>query len=188
MSVPTKKTIGLILLTGVVVFAAVFLGIRAADVIATNNSTLSPEDLSNQSSLKIGDPPPSLDIATLEGSPMTLADLSHEHPVVVAFVMPGCGPCGELMKDWDAVGFAEGARWKPVVVVAGDSSQARNSLPRAILQSYPVYTCDEGELANTTNITVSPTLLGLGSDGTVRFVVSGYTKQVGVDFFTRYLR
>ncbi|HKK20122.1 MAG TPA: hypothetical protein VJ983_01510 [candidate division Zixibacteria bacterium] len=188
MPVATKKSIGYLLLAGVVIFAAVFLGIHTANLLAWNGSNLSPEDFSNQTSLKIGDSAPYLSIVALDGSSTTLEELSRKNPVIVAFVMPGCGPCGELLKDWSTSGFAEGTNWKPVVVVEGSADEARKSVPPAVLSRYSVFTCDEDALVDAANITVSPTLVGFGANGKIRFVSSGYTKQAGAKFFSKYLR
>lgn len=187
MAFSTQRSVGFILLAGIVIFAGVFLGIRTASLFGSDHSQLTPADLSNQSSLKIGDSVPALPIVSLDGAKAILGELSRDQAAVIAFVMPGCGPCGNLMADWSASDFGKNSSWKPIIVAVGSQEQARNALPNIISGQFQVYTCNENDLDKNAGVTVYPTIVGLGIGGKVCFVASGYTRQIGADFLDKYV-
>jgi thiol-disulfide isomerase/thioredoxin len=184
----TKSNILYLLLAGVIIFLAVFLGTRfGLAVKGGNGSDLTPETLSNQSSVKIGDATPSLNISTLKGEPASLSEAIAGHNTLVGFLTPGCGPCKNLITDWLAEPAPDNADWQTVIVAIGTPEEVAEEFPETIRNRYPIYYCQEDLLNRVCNVNLFPTLMGIDHKGLVRFVASGYSRRISRSFFDKYL-
>ncbi len=184
----SKSTITYMLVGAAIIFIAAFIGVRAGFALKSNKGMdFTPEGFSNQTSLKIGDLAPALPVVSLNGESGLMPDMIRRRKTLLAIVLPGCGPCRNLLDDWSERSFAENAVWLPAVMAVGTPEQAAAELPDDFRARFPVYFCDEQVLDSLCRVAVFPTLLGIGQDGRIRFIISGYVGRIDRRFFDKYL-
>ena len=184
-----KTVVCYVLLSGAVLFLAVFLGIRAGLAVQGNRpGELTPKTLPNQTMLKLDEPLPEMAITSLDGRDLTLRDITQRTKTLIAVVMPGCGPCKKLLMQWQNSGIADGANGRQVVLLAAGSRKKRDlSELAAFTDTYPVYFCDVTTLDDVCGISSFPSLVGVGSDDAVVFVASSFVYELEKKFFDKYL-
>jgi hypothetical protein len=188
MPLLTKSNILYLILAGIIIFFAVFLGTRfGLAVRGGDGSELTPETLSNQSSVKIGDVTPILNISRLKGVPASLSEVIAGRKTLIGFLTPGCGPCKDLLADWSSESVLASADWQTVIVAVGTPDEVADEFPETIKARFPIYFCDEGLLNQVCKINIFPTLMGIDQKGFVRFVASGYSRRISRSFFDKYL-
>jgi len=138
--------------------------------IATDDSVLG--------GLEVGQRAPALELETVEGERLSLADYKGQ-PVVVNFWATWCPPCREelpeLIKFSDETGV-------PVLGVNITNNERRgrrdvDAFLEEVPLSFPVLLDRDGEAVKTYRIVAMPTTYVIGSDGVIT------AKQVGpVDF------
>lgn len=191
-SLSFKHVLVYILLGGVIMFLAIFLGIQAGFAIRGGQSAgigeLTPESLPNRSLLKPGDPIPSLPVQDMAGNELTLGELTESVPTVVGVVLPGCDPCKNLLSEWRSKGIIEGGTNFRIMLLAASRGDTLELGPlEEFAGECPVYFCDHVSLKELTGITTFPTVLGLSDEGTVSFVANAYVHQLDTEFFDEYL-
>jgi hypothetical protein len=184
-----KTGVFYVLLSGVVLFLAVFLGIRAGLAVQGGRTgDLTPKTLPNQTSMKVSQPVPDLAIRSLDGRDLTLRDIAGGKKTLIAVVMPGCGPCKKLLTQWQDNKIVNGDDGRQVVLLAAGSREKRDmSELAAFADKYPVYFCDVATLDDVCGISSFPSILGIGGDNAVVFVASSFVYQLDNKFFDKYL-
>jgi|GEM_PF-4734426 len=185
-----KTGVFYVLLSGAVLFLAIFLGIRAGLAVQGGRAgDLTPKMLPNQTLLKIDEPLPDMPVMSLDGRPSTLRDIAGGKKTVIAVVMPGCSPCKKLLAQWQNAGITDGAHGRQVVLLAAGSREKRDlSELAAFAESYPVYFCDVTALDDVCGISSFPSILGIGGNDTIAFVASSFVYQLDETFFDRYVQ
>lgn len=178
-----------VLLSGVVLFLAIFLGIRAGLAVQGGQTgELTPKNLPNQTMLKVSDQLPDMAVTSLDGRDFTLRDIAHGKKTLIAVVMPGCGPCKKLLTQWQNTNIADGDHGRQVVLLAAGSREKRDMGElTAFAEKYPVYFCDVTALDDACGISSFPSILGIGGDDTIAFVASSFVYQLDNKFFDKYL-
>jgi hypothetical protein len=177
------------LLSGVVLFLAIFLGIRAGLAVQGGRTgNLTPKALPNQTMLKIGERLPDMGVTSLDGRDFTLRDIARGKKTLIAVVMPGCGPCKKLLTQWQNGNIADDDHGRQVVLLAAGSREKRDMGElSAFADKYPVYFCDVAALDEECGISSFPSVLGVDGDNGIVFVASSFVYQLDNVFFDKYL-
>ncbi|SYZ72496.1 hypothetical protein TRIP_C20611 [Candidatus Zixiibacteriota bacterium] len=184
----SKRNLIYLSLGAIVIFVAVFAGVRAGLAVKHDENPIPvPESFSNQTSLKIGDYLPTLPIKGPKDDSSSLLSALRRHKTLLAIVLPGCGPCRNLLDEWSEPSFAESAAWHPVILAVGSPEQAAEELPDNLKNHYQIFYCDENDLNRLYRVAVYPTVLGIDQDGRIKFVISGYVGRIDRRFFDKYL-
>ena len=184
-----RNGIVFILMGGVVLFAAIFFGIRTGLAVKGGEfSELTPNDLMNRTRLATGDDLPDLSIRNIDGSLTTLREACGDRPTVAAFVMPGCGPCGDLLSTWEASQvYAPENGFSIILIVAVADDNIDLGEIAGFDDRYRVYTCDHVQLDNQIGIGTFPTLIGISERAAISFVSNGFSNKLNGAFFSKYL-
>ncbi len=185
-SISLKEGITYIVFGGIVVFIAVFFGIRSGLAVRSSGVLgITTKNLVNNTSLAIGESVPDMQVYQPGGTPVTLRDLCLEENTVLAFLMPGCGPCSDLLENWSRENTHEKAVDYRIILIAAmeDETEVIEEL-QGVETLYPVYLCDHATLSMTIGTTIFPTLLGVNEDASIVFVSCGYNNQIKHDFFS----
>jgi hypothetical protein len=178
-----------ILLGGVIMFVAIFLGIQAGFAIKSEGSTeLTPENLPNRSLVKPGDAIPPLPVYSANGEQFMLEAITGGRPTLVGLVLPGCEPCKLLLQGWGEKGIINGNKNYQVILLVSSGDDSRELGPLAdFADKYDVYFCDHVPLKEHLGITTFPTVMGLGKDHSISFVANAYVHKLENEFFEQYL-
>jgi len=186
--IPFKTGVFYVLLSGVVMFLAIFLGIRTGLAVKGDQfGDLTPKTVGNQTSLKLGQTLPATAIRAADGRELTLREISGGKQTLIAVVMPGCGPCKKLLTGWQTKGIV-GTDDRQVVLLAavtpgnldlGELSEFKDK--------YTVYFCDFVKLDDDCGVNSFPSLIGVGKDNTIKFVANSFIHQLDNKFFDKYL-
>lgn len=173
-------------IAGVVIFAAVFFGIRAGLAVRASGALgITVENLTNSTQLVIGQKVPNIDVFTEHGRIQPLRSLCQGENTVIAFLMPGCGPCANLIDGWRNAELYQAANGYRVILVAATSDDVSDIEEiREIGADFPLYLCDFATLNASTGIETFPTIFGISGDTEIAFISSGYNRHIGNAFFT----
>lgn len=140
----------------VVIFAALFFGIRAYQ----------------RRDLPSG-PAPALSAVSLDGEPLSL---STEKPTLVYFWATWCGVCSAMKGAVDDV--SDDHNVITIAVQSGDEASIRAALPEG--SELPVISDPSGALAAQWNVSAYPTAFFVSPEGEIEFVEVGYTTGPGM--------
>jgi hypothetical protein len=189
-SLSVKEGILYIAVSGVVLFFAVFLGIRAGFAIRGDGApeVLTPDNLPNRSLLKPGDPLPPMLVKTAENHILNIADITEGKPTVVAVVLPGCGPCEKLLAAWRKKGIVHDENGiRIVLLTAAPPDEFDLGALSEFEDDFPVYFVEFAQLDTHCGISTFPSLIGITSGNAVGFVANGYVHRLENEFFEKYL-
>ncbi|MDD4051449.1 MAG: redoxin domain-containing protein [candidate division Zixibacteria bacterium] len=178
-----------VLLSGVVLFLAIFLGIRTGLAVQGGRTgELTPKNLPNQTLLKVSEQLPDMAVTSLDGRDFTLRDITRGKKTIIAVVMPGCGPCKKLLTQWQRDNIGGDSRGRQMVLLAVGSREKRDMEElTAFADEYPVYFCDVAALDDACGISSFPSILGVGGDNAITFIASSFVYQLDNKFFDKYL-
>lgn len=178
-----------ILVGGIVLFLAVFMGIRAGLAVrGTPDLNLTPEKLRNTTTMKIGDIVPSLSVRSDNGQLTDLQMIGNNKRTVIAVVLPGCAPCGNLLQNWQVKELKQKSGDIQFIMLAGVSSDIPDLRELAEYASdYPVYFCDIEDLRSCCDLTTFPSVVGIGADNRIRFVANAGVYSLDEGFFNKHL-
>jgi hypothetical protein len=183
----SKTNIIYFIIAGIAISLGVFSGVRIGRTIRmSNKSGLTPEKLSNQTSMKIGDAAPSLRLYSIQHQSYTLSEIVGGQKTLIGLLAPECDPCARLLEDWSSEASGHGADRQIVVIFVGTPEMAAGEMTDEVRKRFSVYYCDEAELGRL-HVSVFPTLLGIGRNGAIRFIISGYVSGIDGRFFDSYL-
>jgi hypothetical protein len=187
-----KEGLMYILIGGVVLFFAVFLGVRAGFAIRSNGEggpgELTPENLPNRTIMKIGDPFPALPIKSADATTLHIAAITDGRPTVFGVVLPGCEPCENMLTKWRANGIVNGGDGVHIVLLAASHPDELDPGPLAKFgNDYPIYFVDMGQLGSQCGISSFPSVVGVKEDATISFVANAYVQELDTAFFKKYL-
>jgi len=185
-----KEGLMYILVGGVVLFFAVFLGIRAGFAIRGDGgpSELTPENLPNRSLLEVGGPFPQLQVKTADNEPIDMSAVIQNRPTVFAVVLPGCDPCKNLLQKWQTEDIVSDQSRVQIVLLAAVPPDELDLGPLTeYAADFPVYFIEFSELDSHCGISSFPSLMGVKADNTVGFVANAYVQRLDGEFFDKYL-
>jgi hypothetical protein len=184
-----REGIMYILLGGVVLFVAIFLGIRTGFALRSSGpSEITPETLPNQSLLEMSTGIPSLQVRDSNGSLHTLSDITVGKKTVIGILLPGCGPCKKLLKIWERKEILHNPNGTQIILlVAGPQDNVDLGELTEYVEDYPVYFCDMGHLDAEWGISSFPSVIGIGTGNLISFIANGYVNQLDNEFFLKYL-
>jgi hypothetical protein len=172
---------------GVILYAAVFLGIQAGHAFRGGATEITPDNLPNESLLSPGDPIPPLPLKTATGTPVTLAEAVGDRPTLVGVVMPGCTPCKQLLGQWQQGGVDGTGKYQVILVATEIEEVGDFGVLADYADTYPIYWCRSDDMDGICGITTFPSLIGMTADNTVGFVANGLVYQLTTEFFDKYL-
>lgn len=189
-AISVKEGLFYILVGGVVVFLAVFLGIRAGFALRGDGipDELTPENLPNRSHLEVGDLFPEFQVKSIDGDSLNVREVLQNRPTVFVVVLPGCDPCKKLLSEWKSNGTGDGGGRVQIALLAAVPPGELDLGPLAEYASdFPVYFIEFTELDAHCGITSYPSLVGVTGENTVGFVANAYVHQLDMVFFERFL-
>ncbi|MET0348496.1 MAG: TlpA disulfide reductase family protein [Rhizobacter sp.] len=115
-----------------------------------------------------GKPAPAAVLKTIDGETLDLGQLYGKRPVYLKFWATWCSPCREQMPGFEKIQQTHGKDLAVVAVNAGFSDS--DAAVRAFRQQYGLHmpvVIDDGSLARSLNVRVTPTHVLIGRDGRV---------------------
>ena len=186
--IPFKTGVFYVLLSGVVIFLAIFLGIRTGLAVKGGQfGDLTPKTVGNETSLKLGQTLPATAIRAADGRELTLPEITAGRQTVIAVVMPGCGPCKKLLTQWQTKGIVGGSDRQVVLLAAVTPGNLDLGELSEFKDKYPVYFCDFVKLDDDCGVNSFPSLIGVGRDNTIKFVANSFIYQLDNKFIDNYL-
>jgi hypothetical protein len=188
-SLSAREIVLYILLGGVVIFVAVFLGIRTGFALRGGGpGKLTPENLPNRTNLKIGDVLPALEVKTADSVAHPIGDILRGKPTVIVVVLPGCDPCKNLLTTWrESKLFPAGQEIQMIVLAAVSPGEYQLGELEEFGTIFPCYFTDFLQMDKQCGISGFPSLIGVGGDNKIRFIASGYAQELDRKFFEKYL-
>jgi len=170
------------LIKAVIYFVVIGGGVATGIVVATklgvadklSSMTYSVEDLDNNSLLKVESPFPLLEATGVDGDTVDLVPLLKGQRCVVAIVSAGCEPCHRFIRfaEREGIGTNDDLR---VILLALDPEPFKEETDLTVLK----VSMDQ---LNEHDIYSFPTLIGIGKDGRMKFVASGFNRYITEDF------
>ncbi len=154
---------------GIILFLAVFVGIQIGHAFK-GDDTSSVEAGASTGQPLTGDPIPSLKLYTDNKQATDLREVVSGGAALVAFTMPGCSSCSDLLSGWETDGISEGRKELRIIVVVATPPDDFDAGELAQYGSaYPLYFCDNPDLYFGLNVRGLPAVLGITAEGAVSF-------------------
>lgn len=177
------------LISAVVIVGGVAGGIYTG--LAMNRSSdQDPAGFDNFTYLEVGESFPNYEVwSTAAGKSVRLSDLTNNGPLLIVFERPDCGACRDMTRFWNKSVMAKLDPQIRVAVIYDDSDQDAISKLPAKMQLSNVYSCfmDRSAENKGDGITATPTVIGLGRQLEIRFIVSGFNRSVDAEFINDHL-
>jgi len=169
-NIRVKRAVIIIVSGGVMLFVSVFAGIQIGHALKDDRGKSAADDIIISGRPSTGDPVPQLTLFTGDGRQTDLQQVVSGGKTLIAFAMPGCISCTEVLSGWVSEGIIdreEGAR--VIVVVATPPGVFEAGDLASFASSYPMYFCDSPELYLGMDIRGLPAAMGITGDGVVSF-------------------
>ncbi|QOT00609.1 thiol-disulfide oxidoreductase ResA [Brevibacterium sp. JNUCC-42] len=131
--------------------------------------------------IKVGDKAPNFSLQSLEGQPMTLADLKGKG-VILNFWGSWCEPCRNEMPDLEKVWLAN--KDQNIVIVGvnvGESEVSAQQFVRQMKTTFPILMDKQKEVTKVYNIGKMPTTFYIDQDGIVRDIMIGQMNEKSIN-------
>jgi len=159
----------IIVVGGIILFLAVFVGIQIGYALKGGDRTSATEAISSGTPSP-GDPVPSLKLFTEDGRPSNLREIVSGGDALIAFTMSGCSSCSDLLSGWKADGILDRREGRRIFVVVATPPGDFDAGELAPYASYcPMYFCDNADLYVDLDVHGLPAVLGVTGDGAVSF-------------------
>ena len=159
------------------IFAGFFISVKSGLTERYSNRVPSPSQLNNTTTLEVGEQFPSLEVYDLQDNPVDFSQLLEGRYSIVAFVSNGCTPCTRLITFLDTLSAVKAGDFQ-IVLLARDAEPFRKTTPFQTLEL-------KTETYEQLNVDIFPTILGVGADGRIRFVSSGFTLSINDAFLEK---
>lgn len=127
----------------------------------------------------VGQPGPALTLQTIDGQRIELASLYGKKPVYLKFWATWCVPCREQMPAFEKTFQQYGGKLAVVAVNAGYSDSAEDvQAYRARHGLHMPIVIDDGALASSLNLRVTPQHIVIGRDGRIQHVGHLHDKEL----------
>ena len=185
---PFLKGLIFLILGGVVVFIAVIAGIQIGYALRGHDAGRAAEPPPNNTTLQLGTVIPSLPVFTAEGDQTDLRLVTEGNRTVIAVVLPGCEPCEKLLDEWVETGITNGAGGVRIVILSAMNDGNRDLGPLAGYRDrFSIYFCKSEDLKQQYGLTMTPCLIGIGPDNTLKFADDQHLRQYDAEFFDKHL-
>ncbi|TPG89631.1 thiol-disulfide oxidoreductase ResA [Brevibacillus laterosporus] len=138
--------------------------------------------------IKKGDKAPNFSLQSLEGQPMTLADLKGKG-VILNFWGSWCEPCRNEMPDLEKVWLAN--KDQNIVIVGvnvGESEVSAEQFVRQVKTTFPILMDKQKEVTRVYNIGKMPTTFYIDQDGIVRDIMFGQMNEKSINSMLEKIR
>ncbi|QDX93731.1 thiol-disulfide oxidoreductase ResA [Brevibacillus laterosporus] len=138
--------------------------------------------------IKKGDKAPNFSLQSLEGQPMTLADLKGKG-VILNFWGSWCEPCRNEMPDLEKVWLAN--KDQNIVIVGvnvGESEVSAEQFVRQVKTTFPILMDKQKEVTKVYNIGKMPTTFYIDQDGIVRDIMFGQMNEKSINSMLEKIR
>ena len=177
-----------LILGGGVVFVAVIGGMQIGYALRGHDTGRASEPPPNNTTLQLGTVIPALPIFTAEGDETDLRLITDGNRTVVVVVLPGCEPCKKLLDEWRETGITDGAGGIRIVILSAMTDGSRDLGPLADYRgSFSVYFCNAEDLKLQYGLVITPSLIGIGPDNTIKFADDQHLRQYDAKFFDKNL-
>jgi thiol-disulfide isomerase/thioredoxin len=170
--------IGFVVIAGGV-FTGIFVSVKTGLASDVFGDASIPQEFHNNTVIKTGDAVPEIIGTTPDGSTTTLAEYLDGQPGVVAYVSNGCDPCHKMAEHFQNSEALKNGEFR-LVLISLD--------PQFFVDEYG-YDALQIDASTTEELQLfaTPTMFGIRPDGTVGFVVSGFSPDLGDEYFLKYL-
>lgn len=154
------------------------------------SNAVTPDRIQHRAYLSIGDVFPDYALHDpVNCSHIRASDLWRRAPLLLILVATDCPHCKAMMKRWPRMVIPELASDIQVVLIfdqrdwSGEDRTANGlTLPRMT-----AYVTDRETQVEEDGLAGTPTLIGIGKDGRIRFISPGDNPQVGSEFINKYI-
>jgi len=126
--------------------------------------------------LEPGQPLPDVPLVDLEGNPVQTAALLDGHDAILLFISLGCEACEELVDSWRGR-LGEFPPEFRVLAVADDEPLYAKQFVEKHDFPFPLYCDEKGVFTHRYKVTISPTVVGVPSDGKIAYVGKAVTPK-----------
>lgn len=176
---------------GFVIFAGIAGGMYVGTAWSHRFRDLTPESAQNDSFYELGEEIPNYklwDVNTRED--LHVRDLLARGPALLVFVREDCDYCKLMMEFWKRKVVSDLRSDIQIVLVYDDkdfSPEVTGSYKLGNLVRGRIVTTDREAQHEEDGIIATPTVIGVGTDSRIQFVVSGFNRDVSFAFINQNL-
>lgn len=188
-----KQDLPIFLLKSVIALVVVVVGVSLGIIYGSAFSLagqLKPEDLTNSTFLEIGDHFPNYKLQQAsDGTVHTVEELVSLGPTLFIFASPTCGACQTMLKIWDRRVTPNLRPDIQIVLVFDKSEVTEDNVTTLTAQPFGarLYMTDRHAQTEEDGIIATPTTIAVDSSNRIKFVATGFVKNVDSDFINRSL-
>lgn len=181
-----RHFLGKAIIASVLIFVGVGSGVYVGTVLSNNGiiGGNSAGVLTNSSYLEIGDTFPDYAVVDYEtGQELSISVISNQKPTLLLFVSSACGACMTMaayMRDK----IIDGLDREIQIVMIYDSDELEYLEDNSILLNIPgskTLGTNRHEQIQQDGIYVTPTLVALDTSGKIKFVMTGFSKNLNAE-------
>ena len=155
------------------------------------SNELTPERIQQRSYLEIGDTIPDYSLHDpISGEDIRVSDLWRRGPLLLILAGMDCPHCKGMMKRWPRMVIPELASDIQIVLLFGQNDWSGKDVTAngLILPRMTAYVTDRETQVEEDGLAGTPTVVGIGEDGRIRFISPGDNPGVGSKFINKYIR
>ena len=119
---------------------------------------------------------PDVPLLDVEGNPVQTFALTSGHETILLFVSLGCEACEELVDSWRGR-LDEFPPEFRVIAIADDEPEFAKQFVEKDDFPFPLYCDEKGIFTHRYKVTISPTVIGVPSDGKIAYVGKAVTPK-----------
>ena len=176
-------------IAGIIGAVALAAGIYAGNAFSGTRSNYSPESLTNDSFLEIGDDFPNYaltDVATKDT--VDVSTVTATYGAILVFADGSCGACEFMFQFWEHRVLPQLAERIRIVVIydAADSDTGAFAKVRTHLPSAQIMVTQRLSQNQSDGIFQTPTLVAVDRLRKIRFLSTGFDRKISAAFLTKY--
>ena len=175
---------------GIIAVVAVAGGVYTGNALSLKADSLSPNSLTNDSFLDVGDQFPDYSLVDISnGDTVRVSEMASSHGALLVFADASCGVCEYMFQYWGRKVMPKLAEGTRVVVIfdSGDTDTSAFSGARQHLSSAVVATTDRHSQSESDGVFQTPTLIAIDRHNRIKFVCTGFDRRVTADFLNNTL-
>lgn len=177
------------IVSALVIFAGVAGGIYTG-LALRGTARVNPEGLLNSTYLSIGERFPDYELwDTDAGENKNISDVVRDAPAVLLFLSQQCGACRTMLTHWQKRVIPTLRQDIRIILIYDDVKPPSDEslVYPDIVRRAIVATTNRTEQRDDDGIVGTPTLVALDNHMTIRFIVSGFDRQIDSEFMGRHL-
>lgn len=180
------------LLFSVLVFAGVTAGVYVGTALSNRPAPfeITPEVLDNDSYLKIGDKFPNFDLIAFETKEKTsLGELNTQSLLLLVFVSPSCEMCHHFVPylSHNIINKLRPDIHAFTIIDSNDIFEPASVMDSLLVDGVPCFLTDRSSQRLEDGISAIPSIVGIGKDMKIKFLMTGYNNLLNADFINKYL-